>query len=420
VKGTPVYECESDWFVAFDQALRQLRTKKAWSQYAIKTNIIESNQPIEQLVAAFNILYAARGMQLKHVPSKETLFSNLILVITTPKEPETYHFYIKTDPGQRFWVVYNNERQEAIQKYIRLVFQAQYRQDSIYLTNSMMEHARDDAGGHPGGMSLSFKQLFFTPEMDFDDDTSEDDLDGPDELDDIDEEEPETAREGPKEVFPKPPATESSLFTPRNEAEKVKYTLRLWAGSNESYENIYTILKSANLPVNFKNLLCYFTEDAQGVVLKEEFSFMGGFTVHGGQDLDRHVRFVEGVKDSYKKRLAAVEDYRMNLSGGKGDMITLNLNHEINRTGFIQRINQFSTKFRMYFTPLYEEDGFEVYRVADLHNGDHFYAQVHDDCIHLNLHANCCGNNVLRLFTNLENYFSPGVSLIVNGEDLGA
>ena len=65
VMGMAVSECESDWFVAFEQELRQLRTKKARSQFAIKTNIIEANQSIDDLVAAFNSFHVAKGLKLE-------------------------------------------------------------------------------------------------------------------------------------------------------------------------------------------------------------------------------------------------------------------------------------------------------------------------------------------------------------------
>jgi len=106
----------------------------------------------------------------------------------------------------------------------------------------------------------------------------------------------------------------------------------------------------------------------------------------------------------------------MNIKEGKGKLIKIDLNEKIDRVNFIERINQHQKEFRLFFTKLYDEDNYEYYRVADLHNGDHFYAQVFDDCLFLNLHKLCCGNNVFRIYSNLQKHFSPSIHLEIDGK----
>ena len=161
--------------------------------------------------------------------------------------------------------------------------------------------------------------------------------------------------------------------------------------------------------------MCYFKDEDQNPILKEEFTYTGGFTVNSGSDFERHIKFNQDILSDYEKKMETVESYRMNFTKNQGKLIKINLNEDVNRDAFVTRLNEKQNKFRFYFTKLYAENNYNYYRVADLHNGDHLYAQIYDNCIYLNLHKNCCGNNVFRLYTELQKFFCPAIELEIDG-----
>jgi hypothetical protein len=430
------FEYEVDWFNSFEKYLKNLEDRTDKTHVSIKTNIIEANQSLEQLIKACNLYYAPRNIQLILYPSKETHFKNLELKTSI----NTYYFYIREENREipRFWIIYNYEKQKQISSYIKSIFQQFYRQDCVYLSNKMMSDYVNQDEISAGGFSLSFRQSFYDENLD----SIETDKDEILKSENEEEIEPESVDEtelevdeGTEEEIDEPeinpkenaeklnlknqrPMNPEAIMRNHDDLKNVNYSMRLWAGSTDTYRNIISKIELSGLPVNYKSLMCFFNDEDRNQILKEEFNYLGGFTINSGRDLGRHVQFVNSILQDYKEKMEYIENYRMNFKEGKGKLIRILLGEPVNRENFIDRINNRQKEFRLFFTKLYTEDNYNYYRVADLHNGDHFYTQVYDDSLFLNLHKNCCGNNVFRLYTNLQKHFSPSISLEIDGSKM--
>ena len=66
---------------------------------------------------------------------------------------------------------------------------------------------------------------------------------------------------------------------------------------------------------------------------------------------------------------------------------------------------------------MYKEDEFFVYNCVDLHTGGKFYMHVFPSKLQVNLNKDSCGNIILRLYTNLQRYFSVSVKITVDGNE---
>ncbi|MCF2139399.1 MAG: hypothetical protein K9W44_05020 [Candidatus Lokiarchaeota archaeon] len=408
---TKIFDYEKDWFNYFQQYIQNIdinkKKRKKRISTSIKTNIIESNQTLDSLIKSWNNKRKKNPAKLILHESREKYFKTLEL----KTEEKQYFFYIKQEVAEipRFWIIYNKEPQTKIKKYIQNIFQDFYKQDSIYLTNTMMKSKIEEDDIFPGGFSLNFEQSFIDDSIDeniFDDEDDDDNYEENEE----DEGEEEKLRNSMGEGF--------DVFQDPTIINNLKYSLRLWAGTPHSFENTLKSLYKADLPINYKSLMCYFKDEDNSQILKEEFTYKGGFTVNNGTDFSRHIEFVNDILDTYREKLNEIESYRYVPKENKGKLIQIIFDDKIKRKNFVKRLNNISSLFKLYFTNLYSEINYDYYRVADLHNGDHFYAQVFDDKIYLNLHKNCCGNNVFRLFTNLQKYFSPNISIEIDGTTL--
>lgn len=51
----------------------------------------------------------------------------------------------------------------------------------------------------------------------------------------------------------------------------------------------------------------------------------------------------------------------------------------------------------------------------DIDNGDKFSIEMTAEWIRLYLYGGGCGNTALRIFTNLQHYYDPSATLVIDG-----
>ena len=97
-----IFEYESDWVENFNAVLKNEIRDEIDNRNAIKANIIESNQNLNDFVKRYDYL--------ELIPSKEDFFHNIRI-----KNKKNFYFYIN-NKNPRFWVVHNIEKQEVFKK----------------------------------------------------------------------------------------------------------------------------------------------------------------------------------------------------------------------------------------------------------------------------------------------------------------
>lgn len=163
----------------------------------------------------------------------------------------------------------------------------------------------------------------------------------------------------------------------------------------------------------------YLTNEMMNQYKYSGLDYLGNITINEEKNFLNFIEFSNYILEDYGKKMNIIEGFRFNAEKNMGKLIEISLtNAKILRNKFIERLNGEYKTFKMYFTKIYEEENYDYYRVADLHNGDHFYAQIFDDKIYLNLHKRCCGNNVFRLYTNLQKFYFPKLNLMINNQKI--
>lgn len=358
LRNQPVFEYEYEWADYFEDILKNEIREEAGIKNAIKASIIESNQSIQEL--------CNRHEHLELVPSKEPSFHNLR--IRDPSQPQDIYLYVNTQ-NERLWIIHNVEYKQKIAALIGNIVSNSYLQDRIYLSHGTMEQYREEFKSDSLGFTLSFDQLF---------------------TDDRDH-----------QVF----AEELPEF------QDVNFTLQLWLKRRKSLDFFLHRFKQIQCPVNYRMLNFVFEDEANEVLIKEDLFYDGSFTIHRGRDLQRHLRFVFQIRDRYSDQLLDIEDKRIDLANFTGDRFQFHFEKTINPKAFIFLINKNSSQFKINVFKMYRESNSYMYNCVDLHTGGQFFLQVFPNQIWVYLGKGECGNILLRLYTNLQRYFTPEIEV---------
>ncbi|MHA1266173.1 MAG: hypothetical protein ACTSRS_13150 [Candidatus Helarchaeota archaeon] len=292
---------------------------------------------------------------------------------------KTYFFYLN-NRDERFWIIHNIEKQREIQSIINNLISNNYLQDKIYLSHHTLEIFQKRFDTESFGFTLNFEQLFSLYEK--------------------------------KQVF------KEEL----NDFEDVAFTLQLWPKRKKSINFFIEKFKSINCPINFKSLNFVFEDEDSEVLVKEDLFYDGSTTIHRGKDIRRHLKFLNELQKDYRKKIELVEENRIDWDKLKGDSFVFEFNREIDPKNFIKILNQKTidanpNPFKINAFFMYKEEDFFMFNCIDLHTGGKFYLQVFPSKIHVNLEKDSCGNIILRLYTNLQRYFSVSVKLYVEEKE---
>ncbi|MHA1385378.1 MAG: hypothetical protein ACTSR3_16620 [Candidatus Helarchaeota archaeon] len=368
-----IFEYTTDWVEYFDSVLKNEIRQEIDNPNKIKGSIVESNQKLDD--------FLKQHPEIKRVPSKEKFFHNLIIIHNS----KPYYFYLNNQ-NERFWTIHNIEKQREVQSIIENLTANSYLQDKIYLSHHTLEKYQDKFNAKSQGFTINFEQLF----------TSSD--------------------------------SETIFKHNISDFENIGYSLQLWPKRIQSIDLFIKKLQKIDYPINFKSLNFVFEDESHDVLVKEDLTYDGATTIHRGKDFRQHLKFLKGIREDYSKTIASIEDYRVNWNTGKGGFFTIELYKEISPKNFINLINratinmQYKSKsnpFKINAFYMYKEKDFVMYNGIDLHTGDQFYLQVFPSKLTITLDKNSCGNIILRLFTNLQRYFSISVKLLIDGIESG-
>ncbi|MHA1652112.1 MAG: hypothetical protein ACTSYB_18170 [Candidatus Helarchaeota archaeon] len=361
------FEYESDWVNYFNSILKNEIRQEIENPNKIKANIVESNQSLED--------FLKRNPEIKRIPSREKFFHNLKI-----KYKENYYYFYLNNRDERFWIIHNIEKQREIQHIINNLTSNNYLQDKIYLSHKTLEKYQEKFNTESFGFTLNFEQLFSSQEN--------------------------------KQVF----------IEELNEFDNIAFTLQLWPKRKKSLSFFINKFRLINCPINLKSLNFVFEDETNEVLVKEDFFYDGSTTIHRGKDIRRHLKFLNEIRDDYRKKIELIEENRINWDKLKGNLFTFEFNKKINPKNFIKILNQkkidnTTNPFKINAFFMYKEDEFFVYNCVDLHTGGKFYMHVFPSKLQVNLNKDSCGNIILRLYTNLQRYFSVSVKITVDGDE---
>ncbi|MHA1734629.1 MAG: hypothetical protein ACTSU5_22055 [Promethearchaeota archaeon] len=360
VQSPPIFDYEIDWFNYFESYLRKEKTEHR-DRIPIKTNIVESNQTLEELARRF-------PQKIQVVESRDSYFFNVVIRGETGTK---YYLYVNTNSkDSRFWIIHNIEYQKKVKREIRQYFQGSYLQDKIYLPREAMEKYRLGMSSYTLGMSLKFEKKIR-------------------------------------------PVTRANRPNDNGAIQDVGFSLKCWTRNPNTVGEILDAFDTIKFPVNYRSLNCVFLDENHEILLKENLFNDGSLTIDRGRDLSTHLEFVKKIRSDYEEKISRIEEYRIDLNECRGDLFQITLNEDYDPKAMVSTINQNHVDFRLYCFFLYRVDSGFQYLCIDEHTGDKFFLTAFKDHLYLNLNPRSCGNIVLRLFTRVQQFIDSKAQLSV-------
>lgn len=334
--------------------LRSMEERGEYAEYAVKTNIIESNCSIEDIPKSFGDY----SFELKPTQDK------FLYVMIVRKGTEKIILYLDTF-FKRFWKLYNIEESLTVNNFISQFTNNLLKVDSLWMPHQMLNILEKDYLNI--GFSIKFKQEILE-----DEELSEDDI--------------------------------SQL------------TMRLWSKGSLPTKNLITLLQEHNYPTTKTSTRLLNKKDDEIKFLDEVF-YDGKVTVTKGTDIEEHIQFVDNIIDIYSEKMTQIEDNRMYLESSLGGFKNNGYPFEI-KFSKIQSIERVSEKlinstspFRLWGVIHDKYDDFLRIAGVDTHTGDKFNMDLMPDYVRVYLPKEACGNVIFRLYTNIQHSLDPGVMI---------
>lgn len=154
--------------------------------------------------------------------------------------------------------------------------------------------------------------------------------------------------------------------------------------------------------------------DENAAVITDEVYYSGKLTARG-DSYELHRDLVGRIVDSYKLRLASIEDeaaLTVSDHGGLlGSTVIAPLNGTIDVDSIVTTVFSGTKPFRIAGIPLKLADDYVSVRAVDLHSGSPLNFEVAPEMIRAYIPQGVCGNTLLRLETNLQQFFDAAVRL---------
>ena len=334
--------------------LRSMKERGEYQDYAVKTNIIESNCKIENIP----LVFSDYQIELRKTNDK------FLYVITLHKARETYVLYLDTF-YKRFWKLYNVEESITIDRFIDQFINSMPKLDSLWMPHQMLNEL--EKGYKNVGFSIKFKQ----------------------------------------EVL-----TEEELF----EDEIAQLSIRLWSKGSKPAKEIVSLLKKNGYPTTKTSTRLLNFENGEEKFLDEVY-YDGKITVSKGTDIEEHINFVDQIIDLYSDKITDIENKRMYIEPDNSGLKLHGAPFEIKFYN-MQNIERLAVKltnstrpFRIWGLVHEKDDNFMRIAGVDMHTGDKFDMDLMPDYARIYLPKGACGNLILRLYTNIQHSLDPNVKI---------
>jgi hypothetical protein len=116
----------------------------------------------------------------------------------------------------------------------------------------------------------------------------------------------------------------------------------------------------------------------------------------------------------YDNLINLIEKNRLDWEKGKGNLFIINFKKTIDPFSLYQLLKNNRPFFKMLIFPLYKQENFHLFDCMDLHTAGRFKLQIFPNKLYINLKSDSRGDLILRLFSNLQSYFSPNLQLKID------
>ena len=380
---------------SYDELKDELRLQRNHS--LLKTYLLEAHTATdanhEQLFllvsAAFG--YAGRNHGRTSLTVSETKEEDLFYVTGSNRRGIVSLFVDTTD--SRFWLAHALSKSDASDSTINGVLSSSSAIDSAWMPIELLESVMDL--GESRGLALDFdrRYLDYYPKR--------------------------KSKSSPIDIeVGRKVARETTSVIDDKHLEYAK--LQLWGNGSE---RILDALNKANLTnsTTLSKVRLRNEDDVDdGQFALSDVKYDGKITGRG-TSFDTYNALLLSVRNRYAQTIRTTEErYQIRWAGGsnaserKGEPFYIKLGeHGINNLEhFCARIFSGADPFRLLALPVKRNANFYTASAVDLHVNQRIDFEVTRDLLTAYLPGNVCGNTLLRLYTNLQHYFSSDVKAV--------
>jgi len=193
--------------------------------------------------------------------------------------------------------------------------------------------------------------------------------------------------------------------------------------SGHGARRLYSLLKESEDIEKFLSLSnVQIRRDVGGDFVRERVTNDGAFTTRGGSNIELHIETVRQIKQDYKDVLDTIETNHL-LGGSdrehgirtEGTPVVIEFTERVeNIETFLEHVVNARDPFRLWGHVDQLQEGYYKVDGVDMHNGDKFSMEMTNEWIRLYLYEEACGNTALRIFTNLQHFYDPSASLVID------
>ena len=335
-----------------DRNLRSMEERGEYSDYAVKTNIIEANCGIEDIPTSFS----KYSIELK--PTKD----KFLYVMIAKEKGKKFILYLDSF-FKRYWKLYSIEESVTINRFIDHFSNTLLKIDSLWMPHQMLDSFEKEYINT--GFSIKFKQ----------------------------------------EVLKEEELSENDIS---------QLTMRLWSKGSRPAQKIVDLLQENDYPVTKTSTRLLHVKNDE-VKFLDEVYYDGKVTISKGTDIEEHIRFVNSIIDAYKEKMTRIEDNRMYLESSDGGFkssghpFELKFSKDQNIETLSEKIVNSTRPFRLWGVVHDHDDDFLRIAGVDTHSGDKFDMDLMPGYARVYLPKKACGNVIFRLYTNVQHSLDPGV-----------
>ncbi|MDY6778576.1 MAG: hypothetical protein SVU32_07965 [Candidatus Nanohaloarchaea archaeon] len=193
--------------------------------------------------------------------------------------------------------------------------------------------------------------------------------------------------------------------------------------SGHGARRLYSLLKESDDIEKFLSLSnVQIRRNVGGDFVRERITNDGAFTTRGGTSIQLHIETVNRVKQNYHEVIEAIESNHMMGGSDRPHGVRAEVSPVIiefseavdNVETFLNHIVNARDPFRLWGHIQELQEGYYKVDGVDMHNGDKFSIEMTPEWIRLYLYEGGCGNTALRIFTNLQHYYDPSSTLVID------
>ncbi|HEX7031986.1 MAG TPA: hypothetical protein VF172_03200 [Nitrososphaera sp.] len=319
----------------------------------LKTYLIESNADIPSTIQTDRLT----------VNLQDTGIENIKLLHLGHKGKFSSFYLDRSD--KRFWLLHTHGLAEDVDAMVdTLISIHSFRLDSAWLSTGMLKGISDLSGNKFDGAGIDYQPLFYS------------------------EEEPEVAMEELKISAFGSRAIEALRNMADDEAVKNYFAykkVRIVRGSKEGYA-------------------------------KDDLHFSGRFSVKSGKSIDDHMALVDSAKALYRDKMNLIEGESIGVKKEHDHYSVLGKPFEfildkpiVNWDAFLDVFLSSTDPFRLWGIKKEVGKGYLQILAVDLHTGHPLDIEMTTDMLRAYLPQGSCGNTILRLFVNLQQYIDSKI-----------